>query len=279
MKFDKLLFVILLLVSALIITRLLKESFTSQKADPDVVQKVYDLYDTRYKNRFYMNNKTGKLDSVDMVYAIVMPQRKEYMSEQINSLGLKCKYLNAVTPDDFTYEEMGYLSSVNTPGSQLYNLKTRLAVMFSFTMCYIDALKNGYSTFIVFEDDILIDVDLQTLNAATTEFAQSDSEIFYMGYCFLNCSQNMDKPQFKYIIPLEDPSILCGHAMCIKTKMVPGLINFCFPMSRPSDELFAEYYLNHKIKVCVPKKAYFNQVTRDVMASLNESTNVLQYCR
>jgi hypothetical protein len=169
MKFDKLLFVILLLVSALIITRLLKESFTSQKADPDVVQKVYDLYDTRFKNRFYMNNKTGKLDSVDMVYAIVMPQRKEYMSEQINSLGLKCKYLNAVTPDDFTYEEMGYLSSVNTPGSSLYNLKTRLAVMFSFTMCYIDALKNGYSTFIVFEDDIVIDVDLQTLNAATTK--------------------------------------------------------------------------------------------------------------
>ena len=144
-------------------------------------------------------------------------------------------------------------------------------------MCYIDAIKNGYQTIIVFEDDIVINVDLDTLNKSTTEFVNSPFDIFYMGYCFLNCKQEYLE-NYTYLKGLTDPSILCGHATCIKTKVLQGLINFCFPMTRPSDELFTVYFKQNKIKLCIPKSVYFDQVDRNVMKSLNESTNVLKYC-
>jgi type II restriction/modification system DNA methylase subunit YeeA len=50
-------------------------------------------------------------------------------------------------------------------------------------------------------------------------------------------------------------------------------------MTKPSDELFTDYFKQNGIKACIPKKVYFDQVERDTMKSLNESTNILKYCR
>ena len=252
--------------------------FTFGKSKFNDNNLVYSFYQNKFKSKFTLT-EGNKLSSVDMVYAIAMPQRREYITKQIKSMGLTCKFLDAIKPIDLTYEETSMISDINKEGSYLYKLETRLAVLMSFTMCYIDALTNGYQTIMIFEDDIIIDVDFGTLNAATTEFVQSDNDIFYMGYCFLNCKQRMDKNKFKYIISLEDPSILCGHALCIKTKMLPGLIDYCFPMKKPSDELFTDYYHLQQIKACIPKKPYFNQITRDLLKSLNESTVELKLCR
>ena len=206
-----------------------------------------------------------------------MPQRFEYIVSQIDSLGVNCKFLDAITPDDLSDKEYSSMSTINEPGSNIYNKRTRLPVLLSFIMCFIDAIVNGYDTIIIFEDDIVIDIDLKTLNATTLEFKQSDADILYLGYCFLNCyQQTFDSGYLKI---LSDPSILCGHALCLKTKKLPSLIDYCFPMKRPSDELFIEWYKNNNIKVCIPKKPYFNQVDRKDQNSLNESTNILKYCR
>ena len=206
-----------------------------------------------------------------------MPQRKDYISKQINTLGLRCKFLNAVKPDDLSESEKTILSDINTPGKYMYGYNTRLAVLISFIMCYIDSIKNGYSTIIVFEDDIVTNVNLDTINKGTTEFVNSNFDIFFMGYCFLNCNQSYI--DLTYIRGLTDPSILCGHAVCLKTKFLPQLINYCFPMTKPSDELFTDYFKKNGIKACIPKTVYFDQVDRGAMKSLNESTSVLKYCR
>lgn len=265
--------VILLIIVLLVIMN--RSSFTTSSS---VVDYVYKLYDTRFSSRFSTNTLSGKLDSVDMVYAITMPQRKDYINQQINNLGLQCKFLDAVKPTDFTESEKSMLSDVNTPGKYMYKHNTRLSVLFSFIMCYIDSIKNGYSTIIVFEDDIVRKVDLDTLNNGTTEFVESNFDIFFMGYCFLNCRQQYID-NYTYIRGLTDPSILCGHAVCLKTNILPGLINYCFPMTMPSDELFTKYFKQNRIKACIPKIVYFDQVDRNTMKSLNESTSVLKYCR
>ena len=74
----------------------------------------------------------------------------------------------------------------------------------------------------------------------------------------------------KNLIEISERDLLCCHAMCVKTSILPGLIEYCFPMVNNSDELFRDYYLLNKIKVCVPKKAYFTQ-NRKSLESLNES--------
>ena len=99
-----------------------------------------------------------------------------------------------------------------------------------------------------------------------------------MGYCFLNCKQHF-RENYNFIKCLTDPSILCGHAMCIKTKILPDLVKYCFPMTKPSDELFTDYFVKKGVRACIPKKPYFDQLDRNTMKSLNESTNVLKYCR
>jgi len=262
---------IIILIIIILIILFNKSKFENKS----VIDYVYKLYD---KNRFTLNDNTFKLDSVDMIYAISMPQRKEYIMQQIDSMGLICKFLDAITPNDFTISESTLLSDINTPGKYMYKHGTRLAVLFSFIMCYIDAIVNGYSTIIVFEDDIVINVDLDTLNKSTTEFVKSYLDIFYMGYCFLNCKQPYIE-KYQYLKGLTDPSILCGHAVCLKTKILPDLINYCFPMTKPSDEIFTEYFRLKRIRSCIPKSIYFDQIDREIQKSLNKSTNVLKYCR
>jgi hypothetical protein len=231
----------------------------------------------QFINRFTTNNNQGTIKGVDMVYAITMDQRREYITSQIDKLNVKCKYLDAITPEDLSESEYSSLSTTNERGSRIYNKKTRLPVLLSFITCFMDAIKNGYTTIIVFEDDIVMDTDILTLNETTDQFSKSDLEFLYLGYCFLNCNQKFE--EIGNLKILSDPSLLCGHAMCVKVNSLQPLIDYCFPMKKPSDELFMDYYKKAKSKVCVPVKPYFNQLDRSLSGSLNESTIELKYCQ
>jgi hypothetical protein len=39
-----------------------------------------------------------------------------------------------------------------------------------------------------------------------------------MGYCFLNCKQNVNK--YKNFVELSDPNLICGHSFAIKTRIL-----------------------------------------------------------
>ena len=90
-----------------------------------------------------------------------------------------------------------------------------------------------------------------------------------MGYCFLNCGQNIIK-KTKHIVQLNKPDLICCHSICLKTHILPGLIQFCLPMINNADELFRDYYVRNQIKMGVPKKVYFTQ-NRKSVESLNQS--------
>ena len=260
--------IIILLILILVFVWVNKSSFISST-------NIYSLYD-RFKNRFTIINQGKSFNSVEMVYVVSMPQRKEYITEQMNTLGVSYIYFDAVKQGDISESEISELSLVNTPGSSIYKLPTRLFHTLSFTMCFIDAVKKGYKTIIIFEDDIVIKVDTPTLNASLDEFAKTDNDFFYLGYCFLDCKQT--KNELEYIDELTNPNPICNHATAIKVKSLPGLIEYLFPMKIPTDEAMVGYFRKNKIKVCIPKIPYFDQVSRGEMESLNESTVTLLHC-
>jgi hypothetical protein len=261
----KLVFVVVMVMVILLVYKR-KSSFTS-------INTIHGIYN----RKTFTETQGKKLDGIDMIYAIAMPSRLSHIQNELKMFNVK--YLDAVKPEDLSEDEVNELSTVNQRGSYMYNKITRLCVILSFTMCYLDALKKGYRTIAVFEDDILTKVPLDLVNKGTLEFSKSDIDFFYMGYCFMNCRQPLDKNKYEYIIPLTDPTILCGHATAIKTKALQGIIDYSFPMKKPSDETYWDYFVKNKSKLAIPKVPYFDQITRDKMASLNESTVELKYCR
>ena len=263
------LFIVLILSILVILIYLLKPNLSTfggnQKSS-----MVKELYFSKFSKRFITNSNKGSIPEVDMVYVITMPQRKGYVTKQINKMDLNCKYFDAVKPSDLTTSDYDKLSTINQPKSDIFKKYTRLPVLLSFIMCFIDSLQNGYKNIIVFEDDIKIDASMTTIKEGIQEFIHSNCDIFFMGYCYLNCNQMMNLHKYKNIIEAYDRNILCCHSLCIKTQMLPGLIDFCFPMTQNSDELFRNYFMLNNIKVCVPRKVYFIQ-NRDTVESLNES--------
>jgi len=229
---------------------------------------LIDIYN-RFKSRFDNSMQGRQLPGVDCVYVITMPQRKEYISEEINKLGLNAVYFDAIKPQDIKEEEYEQLTMVKDPRSRIYGKYTRFAVLLSFLMCFINSLENGYSTIVIFEDDMKPLTTLETFTNGVREFNNSSLDVFYMGYCFLNCKQRVGK-NYDYLIELTNPDLLCCHSICIKTHILPKLIEYCIPMLTNSDELFRNFYLKNKIKVCVPKTVYFTQ-NRKTLNSLNES--------
>jgi hypothetical protein len=258
-------FIIFLVLTYIYLNR--KSSMTNiPNVDYDYVYKYY----LKYANRFSVNNNKGKLNGVDMVYCITMPQRRQYAENQINKLGVQCTFLNAITPLLLSTDDYDHLSIINVPDNKISNRLTRLPVLLSFIFCFMDAKTKGYEEIVVFEDDFTIDVDLKTLNAALDEFKKSKFDIFYMGYCFMQCNSGIPTPEYKYLVDIFNKMIVCCHAIALKTDMVKDLVNYCFPMVNNSDEMFRDYFIEYDRMVCVPKVAYFGQ-NRDDLGSHNES--------
>ena len=234
----------------------------------EILNPIYN----RFKSRFKKVDKGGNLSGIDAVYVITMPQRKKYITEQIEKLGINAIYLDAITPSDIKAQEYNTLTLINDPTSRIYLKYTRFAVLLSFIMCLMDSLVNGYSTIVIFEDDISTLVDSRLLNESTQEFKNNKQlDVFYMGYCYLqNCKQST--VQYKNLFKLSNPDLLCGHSMCLKRSVIPEMIDYCFPMTTNSDEMFRDFYKANGINVCVPKQVYFTQ-NRETNGSLNDSND------
>jgi hypothetical protein len=203
-----------------------------------------------------------------------MPTRMDYITNEMSKLGTTIHYFDAITPKDLTMDDYSTLSTINNPKSYIYKKYTRLAVLLSFLMCFMDSVERKYKTIIIFEDDVVINVPIDTLRQSLTDFHESSFDIFYMGYCFLKCRQPVNR--YKSLIGLTNPNLLCCQAMCIKTDVLPGLVDYCLPMKYNSDELFRNYYKEKGVKVCVPPIVYFTQ-NRKNLSSENQSIDHAEF--
>ena len=188
-------------------------------------------------------------------------------------------YLDAIFPNDLTtddYDTLSYTNYFYCP--VMYKKKTRLPVQLSFVMCLIDALKKGYKTITIFEDDIVIDVDPKVLDESLDEFKHSDYDIFYMGYCRLACNQKFDTNKHKYIVEVPNRRALCFHAVTLKTSYLAEMIEYMFPMSIQSDQAVRSYFSETQRGVCVPKFNYVYQ-DRETYPTQNENnTGMYETC-
>jgi GR25 family glycosyltransferase involved in LPS biosynthesis len=198
-----------------------------------------------------------------------MPQRKEYMKNVFNKMKINYTFFNAITPKDISQEMYTSLSTTNNPKSKLYNHPTRLPLQLSFTMCYLDAIKNGYSTIIVFEDDIVVKVTTQTMIDSIEAFKASNFAFFYMGYCWMNCKQNFN---IHTLVEVPDKQLFCCHGICYKVKYLQPLIDSMFPMNDNLDNNVVNFIKKNNLKVCVPPTTFFDQ-NRNNLGTLNDDDN------
>jgi len=219
--------------------------------------------------KFEKHNNFNDTKIVDCVYCIVMPQRKDYMIKTLNSLKMNYTLFNAITPSDLTEKDYLDLSTTKDPSSKLFGHPTRLPLQLSFTMCYLDAIKKGYTTIIVFEDDIVVKVDTQTLINSISKFKNSDYVFFYMGYCWMDCKQ---KFTIQELVDVPDKQLYCCHAICYKVKYLPGLIKSMYPMTNNLDNNVVKFVQDNKYKVCVPTSTFFDQNRTD-FGTLNDDDN------
>jgi GR25 family glycosyltransferase involved in LPS biosynthesis len=191
------------------------------------------------------------------------------MEEIFNKLKLNYTFFNAITPDDLDKSDYSILSNTYDKNSKLYSHPTRLPLQLSFTMCYLDAIKKGYSNIIIFEDDIIIKVDTLTLIDYINEFKKSDYAFFYMGYCWLDCNQ---KFTIQKLINIPDKQLFCCHSICYKVKYLPSLIKSMYPMINNLDDNIVKFIKENNYKVCVPSSTFFDQ-NRVQLGTLNDDDN------
>jgi hypothetical protein len=182
---------------------------------------------------------------------------------------LNYTFFNAITPSDITQQEYNILSSTNDKKSKLYNHLTRLPLQLSFTMCYIDAIMKGYSTIVIFEDDIVVKVDTRTLIESINAFKKSTYIFFYMGYCWMNCNQ---KFTIEKLINVPDRKLFCCHSICYKVKYLTSLIKSIYPMNDNLDNNIVNFIKDNNYRVCVPSTTFFDQ-NRETLGTLNDDDN------
>ena len=253
-------YLILVLVILFILLSLKKIRFE----DMQILEDYYSKFSSRFDN--YGNNKN--LDSVDCVYCIAMPKRKDYVIGKMNELGVNFKLLNAITPDDVNDSDYSILSVMHT-------YKSIFALQMSFTMCFMDAINNGYSNIIVFEDDITINTDFNSLNNIINEFVQSKFVLFYMGYCYLDCSLKFENNN--NLVDVRDNTILCTHAIVYKVKYLYELLNSIWPMKQAYDWMLLKSLRINKYYPCIPKKILFDQNRTDFSSTLGNG-GILNTC-
>ena len=130
----------------------------------------------------------------------------------------------------------------------------------------LDALKNNYETIIIFEDDITIEQDIETIKKGIEQFKQSKYNLFYMGYASHVCSGWKpvdDKDELVEVTSYID----CAHAIVYKKSILPRIIDTIYPMKAYYDNLL----LNIPDK-CVPKLIYFDQA-KEELGTLNDDHN------
>ena len=241
---------------------------TFSDSESSIEKKLYELYD-KFNYKFEKISKFEDLGVVDCIYCIVMPKRKNYMISVFDKMKLNYTFFNAITPSDISPYEYKVLSSTNNKNSKLYNHPTRLPLQLSFTMCYIDAIKKGYNTIIIFEDDVVVKVDTRTLIESISAFKKSKYVFFYMGYCWMNCNQQFT---IEKLINVPNKELFCCHSICYKVKYLPSLIKSMYPMNDNLDNNIVNFIKKNNYKVCVPTTTFFDQ-NRSILGTLNDDDN------
>jgi len=262
--------IIIILISFLICSVLLIcviNHFVNKKNINNKLKKIYN----KVKHRFEDNMNYNTLKGIDKIYCVSMPQRKSTIVNILNSLNVNITYFDAIKPSDLSIDDYILLSSTYDIGSTITNKITKLPVQLSYTMCFLDALKNNYKNIIIFEDDIIIKTDKKKLNESIQEFLNTEEFImYYMGYCYLKCNQKFDKTKYKYLIDVPNKKLFCNHAIVFKMKYIPELINSIFPMNKEADSMYTDFFINSNYKFCISDKVLFDQ-DRNNVPSLNEN--------
>jgi len=232
------------------------------------VNYLSSIYNNNLKNFTYYN-KGNKMKGVDCIYSIVMPDRIEYMKSVLNTLNCEYVLFKAITPKELS---PGIYKSLTANESYVFK-KTRLPVQLSFTMCYIDAIKKGFNTIVVFEDDIVINKEVNQIIKGINEFNNSNYNVFYMGYCELNCNQQFKIDNTLELVDIPDYSKLwCCHSICYKVKYLPKIIKYLYPMDNEFDIKLTQIYKKLNYKICIPKNVYFDQNKQ--LGTNNETLNI-----
>uniref|UniRef100_A0A6C0AZX0 Glycosyl transferase family 25 domain-containing protein n=1 Tax=viral metagenome TaxID=1070528 RepID=A0A6C0AZX0_9ZZZZ len=261
--------IVLFLIIILFILYKYSSSTDRFSSDINYYNYVEKLY-TKFEYKFQKIENYTDLGVVDAVYCIVMPQRKEYMKQKFESMGINYIFFNAITPKELSTSDFNKLSSTNDPKSKLYTHPTRLGLQVSFTMCFIDAINKNYNTIIVFEDDIVVNIDTPSLKKSIIEFKSTNFIFFYMGYCWMNCKQNFT---IKPLMDIPDKTLFCTHAICYKVKYLKQFINDMYPMNDNFDNNIVYFIKKYNYPVCITPKTYFDQ-NRLELGTLNDDETV-----
>ena len=224
------------------------------------------LYD-RFRDRFSVSPSRGSLPRhVDQVYCIRSEKRHKYITEVMDNYGLQVTYLDAIFPKDLEPEDYATFGSRGLDLNVLrrmwayqfwymINRKSAVPVQVSHALCFLHAMKHGYKTIMIFEDDVKFDVDFGTV---INEFHNSPLDVLYLGYCGVKCSTSAKNASFKHLIE-TDKKVLCTHALVVKTHFVQGYLDSIFPMSYPEDVYFNNYCHDNGVRVAIPKKSCVRQ--------------------
>ena len=211
-------------------------------------------------------------------YVVCMPQRKEYIKELFKKVGIiNYTLLNAIEPKDLSINDYVLLSNTfNLFNFVLFKKMSKLPVQMSCVMCFLDAIENNYENIIIYEDDITLETTIENINNHLLEFKNSDFQVFYMGYCSLNCN-NINNNTLQSIqsnnllIDISNQDIFCAHAIAYKVKYLSNIIAELFYMNFEFDTMLNTSLKNNNYKKCISKKILFDQ-NRSNINSLNENS-------
>jgi GR25 family glycosyltransferase involved in LPS biosynthesis len=250
---------------------LIKHKKKKDKRD-EIKENLLSLY-KKTKHRFVNNVIPNNITSIDQIYCVTMPQRREYAENLFKKYNTNVTFFDAIKPVDLTKDEYMLFSETFDKNNKLmYKKMTKLPVHLSYTMCFIDALIRGYKNIIIFEDDIVINVPKDKMDKSIQEFLSSDFMMFYMGYCYPDtCDKsNFDTKTYEHLVEIYSKILACNHATVFKMEYVPDLLDFMFPMYTYTDDMYREYFKKKNFKICIPRVSYFDQNRKD-FGTLNDN--------
>jgi hypothetical protein len=117
----------------------------------------------------------------------------------------------------------------------------------------------------VLEDDILFNVDVDTIFAAIQELkAVGGCDVFFLGYCFVpHCTKSKFEQLGKYIFKALDnqwnPS--CNHALVLTRFFIKGYMEMDDVMYRDTsnDANLMNIMMANEVSRCVPPKPFVDQ--------------------
>ena len=254
--------VLALLCIAIIIHLYLQDVKQMRDFDNRYIDKLYN----RFKHRFEKSATGVRPDAVDMIYCIRSEKRKEYVTKEINTFGLKVTYFDAIFPKDLTKEDYDTLvrKFINPLAIDKFffikNKKTATPIQISFLMCFLHAFEHGYDTVMILEDDIQIDTDYHAFVNAIDEFVKTDYSLLYLGYCMMSCNQDRTNiNDHEEIMKINKKRLSCSQAIVYKTDFLKDYVYNLFPIEYHCDYSINKYCIDNNKDICITKTPMIRQ--------------------